>query len=93
MHRMAIQGMYHGSLLKIACALSPESETCHGFCENIRPNFISTYTLSSTPSSTHAMGLVRLVVCVSGVYATFLLWAIAQERRESAEAQRTSGIG
>ncbi|ORX35042.1 UAA transporter family-domain-containing protein [Kockovaella imperatae] len=26
------------------------------------------------------MGLVRLVLCVSGVYATFLLWAIAQER-------------
>ena len=29
------------------------------------------------------MGVLRLAVCVSGVYATFLLWAIAQERRES----------
>ncbi|WWC85528.1 uncharacterized protein L201_000392 [Kwoniella dendrophila CBS 6074] len=26
------------------------------------------------------MGVVRLAVCVSGVYAAFLLWAIAQER-------------
>ncbi|CAK9783136.1 hypothetical protein CC85DRAFT_326970 [Cutaneotrichosporon oleaginosum] len=26
------------------------------------------------------MGLLRLCVCVSGVYAAFLLWAIAQER-------------
>ncbi|EPQ54745.1 UAA transporter [Gloeophyllum trabeum ATCC 11539] len=26
------------------------------------------------------MSLVRLVICVSGVYAMFLLWAIAQER-------------
>lgn len=28
------------------------------------------------------MGLLRLSICISGVYATFLLWAIAQERRE-----------
>ena len=28
------------------------------------------------------MGLLRLAVCVSGVYAAFLLWAVAQERRE-----------
>jgi hypothetical protein len=27
--------------------------------------------------------VLRLAICVSGVYATFLLWAIAQERRES----------
>ncbi|OXB37865.1 solute carrier family 35 (UDP-galactose transporter), member B1, partial [Cryptococcus neoformans] len=26
------------------------------------------------------MGVVRLAVCISGVYAAFLLWAIAQER-------------
>ncbi|KAL1408672.1 UDP-galactose transporter [Vanrija albida] len=26
------------------------------------------------------MGLIRLAVCISGVYAAFLLWAIAQER-------------
>ncbi|OCF33109.1 solute carrier family 35 (UDP-galactose transporter), member B1 [Kwoniella heveanensis BCC8398] len=26
------------------------------------------------------MGVIRLAVCVSGVYAAFLLWAIAQER-------------
>ncbi|GMK56391.1 hypothetical protein CspeluHIS016_0302310 [Cutaneotrichosporon spelunceum] len=26
------------------------------------------------------MGLLRLAVCISGVYAAFLLWAIAQER-------------
>lgn len=28
------------------------------------------------------MGVVRLGVCVSGVYTAFLFWAIAQERRE-----------
>jgi UDP-galactose transporter B1 len=28
------------------------------------------------------IGAVRLAICVSGVYATFLLWAIAHERRE-----------
>lgn len=30
------------------------------------------------------MGVLRLAICVTGVYATFLLWAIAQERRELA---------
>ncbi|EIW68083.1 hypothetical protein TREMEDRAFT_32877 [Tremella mesenterica DSM 1558] len=29
------------------------------------------------------MGLLRLVVCITGVYAAFLLWAIAQERLSS----------
>jgi hypothetical protein len=30
-----------------------------------------------------SMGVLRLGICVSGIYATFLLWAIAHERRES----------
>jgi hypothetical protein len=29
------------------------------------------------------MGVLRLGICIGGVYSTFLLWAIAQERRES----------
>ncbi|RXK37750.1 solute carrier family 35 (UDP-galactose transporter), member B1 [Tremella mesenterica] len=29
------------------------------------------------------MGFIRLVVCITGVYAAFLLWAIAQERLSS----------
>lgn len=27
------------------------------------------------------MGVLRLGICVGGVYAAFLLWAIAQEKR------------
>ena len=49
----------------------------------------STCTTTSPPASQRSddcssplMGVLRLAVCVSGVYATFLLWAIAQERRE-----------
>jgi hypothetical protein len=44
---------------------------------------------SSLPPRAHvplialiAMGVVRLGICVSGVYTAFLFWAIAQERRE-----------
>ena len=29
------------------------------------------------------MGVLRLGICVGGVYAAFLLWAIAQEKRQS----------
>ncbi|VDB85557.1 unnamed protein product [Peniophora sp. CBMAI 1063] len=37
------------------------------------------------------MAVVRLIVCVSGVYAMFLLWAIAQERLSVPFASRTGG--
>lgn len=38
------------------------------------------------------MGLLRLAVCVSGVYAAFLFWAIAQERRESLWARQDTDL-
>ncbi|KZV64367.1 UDP-galactose transporter [Peniophora sp. CONT] len=37
------------------------------------------------------MAVVRLIVCVSGVYAMFLLWAVAQERLSVPFASRTGG--
>lgn len=36
-----------------------------------------------SPLASLLMSLARLLTCVLGVYATFLLWAIAQERRQS----------
>jgi hypothetical protein len=30
----------------------------------------------------YSMGVLRLGICIGGVYSTFLLWAIAQERRK-----------
>jgi len=33
------------------------------------------------------MGVLRLGICIGGVYATFLLWAIAQERCKSQSLQ------
>lgn len=45
-------------------------------------------TAFTNPVIFPVMSLARLLICVVGVYATFLLWAIAQERREFCPARQ-----